>query len=324
MKISKIFHWLYASLMFLPLMVIPIFAIYSQRHTIDNNSVTIGEEEVTVYHFNQYVINGEPDNNIPLSSSVQNFSDYGTYLDYGGDIPDFYYFYCEQPVEYCHLMFNLNGYCDEGDIIYYKFQGKSSLNYFSVNVMYEQYVETTYTFFKSWFDFDYVFLVDDNVSLLSSIEFIFEANTYDFELYLRNIQCFNLTKIYGKGKEPNIINFNNQFNDSYYDYTLDTEIVVSNGVTPITYNDTDIGSQFIYQLYNINDKYFNIKNWMNLDSLYDWFILNIFNGSNSLVLPIIFNLITYWLVISFIWLIFDILMYVPSMIHKMLDKARME
>ena len=62
MKISKLFHWLYASVMFLPLLVAPIFAIYSHRHTIDSYEVTRDKYQVVDIYNQQLVKNGRPIN----------------------------------------------------------------------------------------------------------------------------------------------------------------------------------------------------------------------------------------------------------------------
>ena len=52
MKISKIFHFLYFAVLSIPLISIPIFAIYSQNHEINDNTLQV--QENIVVDFNQY------------------------------------------------------------------------------------------------------------------------------------------------------------------------------------------------------------------------------------------------------------------------------
>lgn len=150
----------------------------------------------------------------------------------------------------------------------------------------------------------------------------FYAGTGNTNADFNNIQLFNFTQMYGVGNEPTATYFNETFTNSYYNYTTSTPILIEGAIN--IYDDTDIGSQFLYSLYKPVNDYFNFKDFMGLGSLYDWILLNIFSGSNNLVFFILFNFFTYWIFVSFFWLIFDVLMYVPSLVHKMLDKARME
>ena len=53
--------WLHAILDLLPVIILPIFAVYSHRHTIDSYVVTVSENKVV--EFNQYVRNGDFSNN---------------------------------------------------------------------------------------------------------------------------------------------------------------------------------------------------------------------------------------------------------------------
>lgn len=297
MKISKLFHWLYASLMFFPLMVIPIFAIYSQRHTIESNIVE--KEVVKEVNFNQTFNNDEqPFLFIGDAYNERLYFNLNT-NEFSFVVGDVYLsraYLISSNFDFDSFWIHISSWDNEGaDIVFYP---NSRIGFFG-------------SVFTCSSDSENYLVLDSgsNVSGSYSIEFYYNL--------------FNLTKMFGRGNEPTIEQFNSWFPNHYYEYTLGRKELLYTGLYE-QFNDTDIGSQFIYQTYNVVDKYFNIKDWMNLGGLYDWFILNIFNSSNSLVLPIIFNLITYWLVISFIWLIFDILMYVPSMIHKMLDKARME
>ena len=48
MKISKLFHWLYASVMMLPLVVAPVYAIFMHRHQVTSYEVVYSETTTDV------------------------------------------------------------------------------------------------------------------------------------------------------------------------------------------------------------------------------------------------------------------------------------
>ena len=74
MRKTDVRKWIHAVLDMLPLIVIPVFMVYSHRHTIDNYSLQV--EETKVVEFNQLVTNG-------------NFSDYTDWFSNGGDFTIF-------------------------------------------------------------------------------------------------------------------------------------------------------------------------------------------------------------------------------------------
>ena len=57
--------------------------------------------------------------------------------------------------------------------------------------------------------------------------------------------------------------------------------------------------------------------------VYDYLILDIF-GLGGIVDYGIDYLLTYWTCISIIWLVFDVFMYVPLLVHRWIDKAKLE
>ena len=93
MKLSKIFHFLYFSVLSIPLVTIPIFAIYSQNHEINDNTLQVQENKVV--DFNQLKENGNVLNlnsygamngTITLQSNTINYqsnSDNPVWYDYG-------------------------------------------------------------------------------------------------------------------------------------------------------------------------------------------------------------------------------------------------
>ena len=63
-----------------------------------------------------------------------------------------------------------------------------------------------------------------------------------------------------------------------------------------------------------------------LFDVYDYLIFNIFGiGTGDYTLGILVEyLLTYWTCISIIWLVFDVFMYVPLLVHRWIDKAKLE
>lgn len=101
---------------------------------------------------------------------------------------------------------------------------------------------------------------------------------------------------------------------SYTDY---------NEVESVTVNDSssDIMSVFVNNYAEAINKYFNYDNAFNFGGLYTWLNTNFFSGNAPLGFFIFWHLLIYWLLTSLIWLIFDVLMYVPMLVHRWLDKA---
>ena len=50
----------------------------------------------------------------------------------------------------------------------------------------------------------------------------------------------------------------------------------------------------------------------------------VFGVTGTTYVGTIINCLTYWTIISIVYLIFDVLMYVPLLAHRWIDKARLE
>ena len=72
MKQSKIFHTLYLAVMALPLFLMGVFAIYSQNHEINDNTLQV-QENLKV-NFNQKLNDGHFEENIDGWSTGQIYS----------------------------------------------------------------------------------------------------------------------------------------------------------------------------------------------------------------------------------------------------------
>lgn len=84
--------------------------------------------------------------------------------------------------------------------------------------------------------------------------------------------------------------------------------------------------------FDLMDTFTTSMNELNTNALFSWastsflvqpftYIGNLFGLSATS--PII-TLLSYWLDISLIWLVFDLIMYVPLLVHRWLDKGIIE
>lgn len=62
----------------------------------------------------------------------------------------------------------------------------------------------------------------------------------------------------------------------------------------------------------------------NILHVYEYLVETIFGVEAYSWGPNICRLLTYWTIISIVYLIFDVLMYVPLLVHRWIDKARVE
>lgn len=270
MKISKLFHWLYASLMFLPLLVAPIFAIYSHRHTIDTYEVVTGGYEVQDLY----------ETNVPLTQE--------------GDI------------------YLTDGFIYKLDIDLYGQEFAIVLSYGDLYIDYISYIDSDYGSFLEFYNdsgilylsfYNGLFYVSNdgdspNIVIVTDSIYVASSNWTDFNSYFDQ-----------EGVQFQISDF------------IPKRVIYNDG---LIYNDTDIGSQFIYCLYNTTEKYLNFDSVFNLYQVNNWINLNVFNGNAPIVWTIIWHYLDYWLLLSIFWLCFDVLIYVPQLAHRWLDKASLE
>lgn len=303
--------WIHAILNLLPVILIPVFMVYSHCHNIDNYSV----ERVEIYEVNafQHVVNGKPNNfdNWSYSSCDAIFQNY-----------------LNNDVIYVQTYEVL-------DFLVYSAVGNVDVNindvlYLSYNVTFDDIGE---------YDDFYIELVDDNGVVLTGF-YGFENGTYfnnatssyslvasslrivgmtytDNYFYLNNLMLFNLTDIFGSGNEPSAEVFNSYLVNDFYDYGNN---FINVGTHVVTYNDTDIGSQFIYMLYNSINKYFNFDNAFNFGGFYNWLNTNFFNGGAPLIATVIWNIIVYEFVVDLLFLFYSFFMFLIDFTESLLDK----
>lgn len=261
MRKNTVKKWIFGAIKCLPLLVIPIFAIYSQRHTIDNNSVVVGGYE----YCNKYE-----------SNEVNSYTDLIVGNIYSFDVNSLY-----NDSSSGQLIM-------ENSTLIFVYNDNNSIQYFS----------PSFEFYRgrSYFEFS---------SRNNGVYLSFDVSMgYSFTTYL----------VYG-------VVANNSLNVDLYNYLSFTDYNVIDYVYNdfITYNDTDIGSQFIYQMYNVTDKYFNFTNMFNLNSVRDWLVLNMFGGNAPLTINIVWNILVYEIFIDFILLMYCILTFVVEVATNMLD-----
>lgn len=294
MKISKIFHFLYFSVLSIPLLSIPVFAIYSQNHEITGNEIV--QETNKVVDFNQQIelttyrnsslsysnVNGRFEitnisNNVLTNPELIRCEYFNFELDH-------VYFYDKQDNNY-------------------------QVRFWSTNVA------------TSFYGTEQVYRVpvqNNNVYQMYLIGTLQPNETFTFSLCV-----YDLTQMFGAGNEPTAQEFRNYFPLDYYPYTESENVVIENYET-ITYNDTDIVSQFIYSEYNFMAQYLPMYKFAPFNGIYNWLQNTFFGGAAPIVFTIFYQWFAYWLFVSLCWLIFDVLMYVPLVVHRWLDKGALE
>lgn len=254
MKLNKLFHWLYFCVMALPLVVAPIFAIYSHRHTLtEQTSVEIQYKYQTNVLDNTFsnMVNGNI-YKFEVNDEFWNVFDY----DYG--------FYCD------FVAF-------EYDSNFLTFEDENGL---------------------------LLLYIDDNGNLCVS---------YDD----------GYPQIMSLMYEPIYISSFNWDSLLYYENHIEISSSDYLPIDSVTVNDSssDIMSVFVNNYAEAINKYFNYDNAFNFGGLYTWLNTNFFSGNAPLGFFIFWHLLIYWLLTSLLWLIFDVLMYVPMLVHRWLDKA---
>lgn len=307
MRKHKIRHIIHGLLDLLPLFVIPVFMVYSHRHTIDTYSVTVNG---AYYQLEQGVINGKP-------NSLDYWIDSREYFEYD---PLDSYLYSTSAVNSTLINNNIISNTDNGDIMFLQFE--NFISYSPQNNGIEVMIQGDYDLY-----FSINFNISQNFSKYYAIaqftqnetsgKLTFNFNGLYQDIGFKNIQLFNLTKIYGTGNEPTAEVFSSMIGDTYYEYGETYNVFLPYGTT--TYNATDIGSQFIYSLYNATVNYFNTDSVFNLSSLHNWITNNFFNGNMPLGVTVVYHIIVYELIMDIIFLIYAVFMFIVDFASDFLE-----
>ena len=298
MRKHSVRKFIHAVLDCLPLMVIPIFAIYSQNHEINDNTLQVQENKVV-------------DLNQLYKSNFNEYSSAGI---------------------------TITPYSDEGKIVINGTLSTTSdtkdYNITPLNINYIQnhiYVwgaTTTQEGIQAYIinrggqwsgamPFQRANAISTATNNAYNIRLF---NGYTFNNVVVYPQLFDLTQMFGSGNEPTLEKFRQYLPNNYYEYTLSEEFVIENYET-ITYDDTDIMSQFMYVSYNACDKYFNMNRVFNLGGIWNWVSNTLFGGQPPLSAFIVYNVIAYEFIMDIIFLIYMVFMFLMDFAESCLDNA---
>ena len=295
-------HWLHATLDLLPVILIPLFMIYSHRHDLSTD-ITIQQD---VYKdFYQYVKNGKPNNlnDIRIDDGTMSIIDN--------------YLVIDNEANYTYLYFDIgNDTINENDILYLTFNAYNSDSNLQLGVFWDDYddfyEEITITITPNVYSLYKQNTQVDNY--LYPINFQYEATDL---FYIKDVQLFNLTQIFGSGNEPTKEVFESYLTQDYYDFGSNQ---VKVGTTDVQAKNNDIMSVFMDSFNTSINKYFNMGNVFNMTSVYNWFNANIFGGTAPVVIYSVWNIVLYEFVMDLLFLLYGLFMWFVDMCKRLIEK----
>lgn len=268
MKISKLFHWLYAVLMFLPLvMFLPSCLYYSLNKYATNETTT----EIN-YKYQSNEVNTLDD---LVEGNIYSFNCYAlTYNDIFNDETQGFVIELLTPLEIQQTLSDGIAYTD--------------LNRFGVNTILE--------------------LVGDSYIYTYTSEY-----QYEYE------SCVNEYQYTSTFESNCIVRLIKNYFEYAYEYFTYTNYNVIESV------DTNVQDTISNKMYLAWEGVWNLP-------LFQWtkdsfittpfsYITGLFGLSSDNTLNCVF---TYFASISICWLVFDLIMYVPNLAHRWLDKGAIE
>lgn len=305
MRKHDVRKWLHAVLDLLPVILIPVFMIYSHRHTIDSGSISVPQNQVV--DFNQQVRNGNFNN----TDYWMNISDdYNTLTSVDNTLK--VDVLSTNMARYYYVAYNVLDEIKIGDEYLLRFD----IIHNDFNVLVVEIGGDNQQSFTS----SYVSAIFNVTNTYNNQLLFFPGSVSELGYYqIANVNLFNLTQMFGRGNEPTSQQFDTWYTSEYYEYTLSHKELLK-GISTITYDDTDIMSQVVYQLYNSVDKYFNMGNVFNMTGVYDWFNLNIFNGNAPISIYIVWNIVLYEFVMDLLFLLYGLFMWFIDMVEKLMEK----
>lgn len=281
MKISKLFHWLYAFLMLLPIaFLVPNIFYYAFNDNATNSHI----EQTTInYKYETNEVNSLDDlvdGNVYEMLIYENVSPSELILDYGRNSAQwFYYLYSnfETFQSYEYYFDEVLGIEGESDLNSITFDGNNEMAYISIN--------TT--------DSDNV-IVFDSILLKGMFIFVY----YEDLNFFYTIDDGYCSKLLECPKEYIPI-------ESVETTTIDLDIVDS--------IENNLRKTWDLSLFSWTHNNIIIQPFS--------YLCGLFGMSNN---SIIAYYLDYWVCISVIYLVFDLVMYVPLLAHKWIDKAKVE
>lgn len=296
MKISKLFHWIYALLMLLPFaFFVPSVLYYAFNDNATMQSVEVPKTETISVDLNQKVYCTSYSNDVcdvvALNDYSCNINGKPYFVDIQFDIP------LIENHKYYVMYTNSESFTNAQCLLYFRT--------FNPN----NYPLSTRTSFSS-----IITALDDSTDLV-----ITTYNDYELVDFSFSLNLVDMTKMFGVGNEPTLDEMDIIYNQ-YYSYT-ESELM------QITY-DTGETEQLVENTSIINYAWESIWdlplfNWSKVTfvSVPFAYITGLFGiGANS-TLNYAFG---YFATISICWLVFDVIMYVPMLVHRWIDKARIE
>lgn len=312
MKISKLFHWLYAILMLLPFaFFVPSVLYYAFNDNATMQSVEVPKTETISVDFNQkiknntfentsewYVSNGDfsVSDNIALVSYSSTWTNSGLTQYFNYDLNHIYYAWCYVSQ-------------DSGSTFSIAIGQAYTYTNFSIPSGELTRIRCRWQVTRNTGD-NYTSLVIGNR----------QASSIFYTYQVSSVNLIDLTQMFGSGNEPSVTQFDEWFTNSYYPYT-ESELM------QITY-DTGETEQLVENTSIINYAWESIWDL----PLFSWtkitfvsvpfsYLTGIFGIGASNSLNYVFG---YFVTISIVWLVFDLLLYVPMLAHNWIDKARIE
>lgn len=275
--------WVHLLLDLLPVLIIPIFAIYLINHNPQGLQVETGGWEVQEkYQTNE--VNNVDDiviGNIYHCDEMR-FNDVS--MDYGRYFFQIYILRCEK-------FLVDSDYPVIDDINVYEYNANFNNN---IQVSFND-INTAQLVFSNLNGYIATFFENGYDLYFSNFDFIINYDEHNILPYLYN-DTFDI----------NISDFN------VYEYTYNEGII---------YDNTDIGSQLIYSMYIPVHDYFNMTGLFNFGDIYTWINNSMFSGNAPLPIFIVYNVIVYEFLIDLIFLIYSIFMFLIDFSSELLARC---
>lgn len=273
MKISKLFHWLYAALMFLPLMFfLPSVLYYSlNKYATNTETTTIN------YKYKSNEVNSLDD---VIVGNIYDFNISGSADEFCNDLADIQF----------ELLYIYN-------YDFTKYQIELDENYILSSVE-SSNVDVLWKIKSSWYSYIDLYFSSDGYLI---------SNTFNMPLDTETFNLHAIVKVLDK-----------------------TGLISSLFISQTDYN--EIESVSVNTNDTITDKVNRAFEGIFDLPLFSWtkttFVSNAFIYIGGLfgiasTNPIVY-LFGYWLSISLCWLVFDLMIYVPNLAHRWLDKGAIE
>lgn len=305
-------RWLHFILDLLPLVVIPIFAINIINRSPEPISVVVDDTETTYdiqYQYKYQTNDVDEDPNNILLNRVYHFDDLTIPLaDIDGSEVCFGILHFSST----NLHFDYLDFVNDYDLS--SFNSVDTIMYIQIQMEWPDAPYITWAFYNysnsnsplsktSYIEIDAVGY-DDNLLI----------HFYDIDVICKDTSTLNNFRYWCE----NALGFPEA---STYNVIESATLVEITTGTATTYNDTDIGSQFLYTLYNSVDKYFNFDNVFNFGQLKTWLGTNLFGGSMPMVAVIVYNVMIYELLMDLMFLLYAVFMWFIDMCTSLIERC---